>query len=158
VAEVVFSQPIRLCPVEELIWSKAYVMERERFDGADVAHLLRARLRDLNWPRLLRRFGPDWRVLFSHLILFGYIYPGERDRVPGAVMEELLNRLRQERNDQAPTEHLCQGTLLSREQYLIDLRSWGYGDARLKPNGSLNSVEIAHWTDAIDKESSTGVS
>ena len=31
-----------LCPAEEMIWSKAFVMGRERFDGADVIHLVRA--------------------------------------------------------------------------------------------------------------------
>ncbi len=30
--------PVKLCPPEEMIWSKSFVMERERFDGADVAH------------------------------------------------------------------------------------------------------------------------
>src|ERR1043166_5296031 len=32
--------PVRFCPLEEMIWSKAYVMERERYDGHDVTHLL----------------------------------------------------------------------------------------------------------------------
>ena len=32
---------VRLSPVEEMIWSKAFLQERERFDGADVLHLLR---------------------------------------------------------------------------------------------------------------------
>jgi hypothetical protein len=27
--------PVRLCPPEEMIWSKAFIMERERYDGAD---------------------------------------------------------------------------------------------------------------------------
>src|SRR5207244_3254521 len=40
--------PVRLMPVEEMIWSKAFLMERERFDGADVAHLIRAAHRDLD--------------------------------------------------------------------------------------------------------------
>lgn len=31
------------CPVEETIWSKAFIMERERYDGADIAHLVHAR-------------------------------------------------------------------------------------------------------------------
>jgi len=30
----------------------------------------------------VRRFGDAWPVLLSHLILFGFIYPGERGRVP----------------------------------------------------------------------------
>ena len=64
-------------PVEEMIWSKAFLMERERFDGADVLHLMRARQKEINWPRLLSRFGEHWRVLLSHLVLFPYVYPNE---------------------------------------------------------------------------------
>jgi hypothetical protein len=30
----------KIVPPEEFIWQKSYVMERERFDGADVIHLL----------------------------------------------------------------------------------------------------------------------
>jgi Nucleotidyl transferase of unknown function (DUF2204) len=63
---------------EEMIWQKAYVMERERFDGADVAHLLLSCDQALSWERLLNRFGPDWRLLFAHLILFGFLYPAHR--------------------------------------------------------------------------------
>ena len=54
--------PVKLIPAEENLWSKAFVMERERFDGADVAHLIQRTGRDLDWDRLLRRFGPHWRV------------------------------------------------------------------------------------------------
>ncbi|HTG09919.1 MAG TPA: nucleotidyltransferase, partial [Candidatus Eisenbacteria bacterium] len=32
VPATVMGQPVRLCPVEETIWSKSYVMERERYD------------------------------------------------------------------------------------------------------------------------------
>ena len=31
---------VLVAPAEESIWSKAFVMERERFDGADVAHII----------------------------------------------------------------------------------------------------------------------
>ena len=64
-------------PIEEMIWSKAFLMERERFDGADVLHLVRARQKEINWPRLLSRFGEHWRVLLSHLVLFPYVYPND---------------------------------------------------------------------------------
>src|SRR5262245_16613281 len=59
---------VRISPVEEMIWSKAFIQERERFDGADVLHLLRETGPSLDWPRLLMRFGDYWRVLLSHLI------------------------------------------------------------------------------------------
>src|SRR5262245_51067035 len=48
--------PVQLCPPEEMIWSKGYVMERERFDGADVVHLIHTCGPVLDWHRLLRRF------------------------------------------------------------------------------------------------------
>ena len=45
----VLGVPVRLCPPEEMIWSKAFIMERERYDGADVAHLILACGRELDW-------------------------------------------------------------------------------------------------------------
>jgi hypothetical protein len=141
--------PVRLCPPEEIIWSKGYVMERERFDGADIAHIIRQSGQDFDWRRLLRRFGPDWRILFAHLVMFGFIYPGERDKVPSWVMYELSDRLRREWEQPETAKKLCQGTLLSREQYLVDIGMWGYEDGRLKPRGRMTADEITHWTAAI---------
>jgi hypothetical protein len=129
----VFGLPVQLCPAEETIWSKAFVMERERYDGADVAHLLRAYGDRLDWQRLLDRFDSHWRVLFSHLILFGFIYPDERDCIPGFVMDTMLDRLRSEMQSPPTAGRLCQGTLLSKAQYVIDLDRWGYQDARCQP-------------------------
>jgi hypothetical protein len=143
--------PVKLCAPEEMIWMKAYIMERERFDGADIAHILRCYAEEIDWPHLVRRFGPDWRVLLSHLILFGYIYPGERARIPAAIMEDLITRLRSEARTAGP-ERLCRGTLLSRQQYLVDVQEWGLRDARLEERVQMNEKDIAHWTDAIDKE------
>lgn len=143
---------VRLIPPEELLCSKAFIQERERFDGADVAHLLRACAGRLDWRRLFVRFGPNWRVLLAHLVLFGFIYPGERDKVPAAVMEALTRRLMAETAlpPAAADQGRCRGTLLSREQYLVDLEQWGYSDARLQPEGALSAEEIAVWTEAIE--------
>ena len=73
---------VLVAPPEESIWSKSFVMERERFDGADVAHIILALGDTLDWRRLIDRFGPHWRVLFAHLVLFGFIYPSVRSKVP----------------------------------------------------------------------------
>ncbi len=141
-----FGEPILLCPVEEIIWSKSFVCERERFDGADVNHLLRARGRELDWDRLLARFGPHWRVLLAHLVLFGFVYPSERDAVPAWVMGELLRRLQ---GESAPAgRRVCQGTLLSRIQYTIDMDRWGYADARLDDEAGMTRQEADDWTEA----------
>ena len=147
--------PVKLCPPEEMIWSKSFVMERERYDGADVAHILRARAQSLDWQRLLERFGPRWRVLLSHLILFGFIYPAERSVIPAWVMRELIDRLSAELKTDAPVGRVCQGTVLSRAQYLVDLDQWGYQDGRIVPHGNMTPEETALWTAAIEGEKKT---
>jgi hypothetical protein len=150
----VFHTPVLLCPVEETIWSKSFVMERERFDGADIAHLLRGSARKIDWRRLLARFGPHWRVLLGHLVFFGFIYPGERDAIPEWVIFELTDRLRTESGTPASADRVCQGTFISRAQYLVDIEHWGYADARAL-TGRMTPADIGLWTDAIATEQPT---
>jgi hypothetical protein len=148
-AEVLGMQ-LLVCPAEEVIWSKAFVLERERFDGADVAHMIRDAGAGLDWQRLLRRFGAQWRVLLAHLVLFGFVYPGERDRVPAWVMRALSRRLQNDLASEPGAAGVCRGTLLSREQYLVDLERLGYADGRLlSPEVHMSPDDIAHWTRAI---------
>lgn len=142
----VWGVPVRFCAPEEAIWSKAFVMERERYDGADVAHLLLACAERMDWHRLLRRFGPHWRVLLSHLILFEFIYPVKRHLVPDWLWRDLWEQMRGERNEPPIDNRLCQGTLLSRTQYLHDVERGRYRDARLGPHGSMTAEEVAQWT------------
>jgi len=149
----VMGQTVGLCPAEETIWSKAFVMERERYDGADIAHLIHARAGSLDWGRLARRFRGHWRVLLSHLILFGFIYPSERRRIPEPLMRRCLHLLEREMR-QAPSRRVCRGTLTSRAQYLVDIQVWGYEDARLLPHGSMSEEDASVWTAAIDEATS----
>ena len=143
----------KLCALEEMIWMKAYIMERERFDGADIAHLLLKCADKLDWPHLVQRFGSDWRVLLSHLVLFGYVYPTELGRIPTTVMNELIDRLQQE-TPASGHKPVCRGTLLSRKQYLIDVEKWGFEDARLEQRVQMSSTDIARWTKAGEKQES----
>jgi len=149
----IFAVPVRFCAVEEAIWSKAFIMERERYDGADIAHLLLAGAPSMDWHRLLRRFGAQWRVLLSHLILFGFIYPGQAHSVPAWLMHDLWMRLRDEIDGPAEDSPLCQGTLLSRTQYLYDIENWGYVDARLSPPAVMTAEDVERWTEkALQKD------
>lgn len=140
---------VQLCPPEEILWTKAFIMERERYDGADVAHLLRCCGLGLNWDRLLYLFGEDWRVLMSHLVLFGFIYPSECALIPHDVMAMLADRLQREVHAPVSDERVCRGTLLSRAQFLVDIERWGYKDARVG-RGLMTEEEVEDWTDAVD--------
>jgi hypothetical protein len=125
---------VRLIPPEEMIWSKAFVQDRYRYDGADIAHILRRQGRTLDWRRLLKRMDPEWEILFAHLLNVRFIYPSARNIVPGWVLDELLAKLEHDRNRvhrggprPAP---VCRGTLLTPHDYIEDVTAWGYADAR----------------------------
>lgn len=148
----VFGFPVRFCPPEEMIWTKAFIMERERYDGGDIAHLILKCSERLDWHRLLNRFGSHWRVLLSHLVLFEYIYPSEKHRVPEQVLRELLRRLDADLTAPIPVDPACQGPLLSRTQYRVDIEKMGYKDARLAPDSNMSAEETTDWTAAGDAE------
>ncbi len=148
----IFGAEVLLAPVEEMIWSKSFIMERERYDGADVAHMLHSQGEKLDWPRMLARFGPYWRVLLSHLVLFNFIYPFDRTKLPEAVTQFLLRRLRKEMTSPTPEDRVCNGTLLSRGQYLVDVEEWGYRDGRLDSPSRMTPSDIMHWTQAMREE------
>ncbi len=148
----VLDVPVKLCPPEEVIWSKAFIHERERYDGADIMHMLLACAATLDWDRLLKRFGEHWRVLLAYLCQFGFVYPSERARIPEWVMTSLLMRLNEELRAPPPQERICQGTLFSREQYLPDVEQWGFSDARLTMTHAMTETEVAQWTQAIEQK------
>lgn len=148
----VLGLPVKICAPEEMIWSKAYVMARDRYDGADIAHLILACGKTMNWSRLVDQFGDHWRVLMSHLVLYGFIYPGQRSHIPAWVMQTFSQRLLQETDDAPDAEDLCQGALLAPLQYLTDLDRWGYRDGRVQPEGSLQPEDVAQWTEHLQEE------
>ena len=135
---------VLLVPAEELIWSKVYVQERDRFDGADIIHIIRRQGPLLDWRRLLERMGPYWEVLFAHLIAFRFVYPTERDKVPEWLVRELLRRVERQLTSPPPLTPVCRGTLLSRVQYEVDTSEWGYLDAR--------DLAAQHAYDPADKQ------
>jgi hypothetical protein len=133
--------PVRLVAVEETIWCKSFVQDRDRFDGSDIAHLILCRGSKIDWDHLVRRFaGGHESVLLAHLILFRYIYPTER----GCVSDELIDRLISiTRAEPKSKTKLCRGTNLANRAYGMDIRRWGFTDARLQPHGSLTPDQIA---------------
>ncbi|HXV82255.1 MAG TPA: nucleotidyltransferase family protein [Candidatus Binatia bacterium] len=148
----IFGFPVKFCPPEEMIWMKAFIMERERYDGGDVAHLLLKCGNRLDWGRLVSRFGFHWRVLLGHLILFGYIYPSERQQIPHEVIRELVDQLARELGEPNSAGQSCQGPLLSRTQYRPDIEKMGFQDARLTNGSKMSPEEAIDWTDAGELE------
>jgi hypothetical protein len=132
---------VLIAPAEETLWSKCFVQERDRFDGADVAHLLLRRSATFDWQRLLRRSQGHEAVLLAHLLLFHYVYPNEQ-RLPAWVMAELGRRAENPASQQG---RVCRGTNLAPHQYRQDVEHWGFTDARRQPLGPLRVDDIARF-------------
>lgn len=125
----IFGHPVRITPLEELIVSKAYRMRRNGFDGADVAHLLLQHGESLDWKRLLNKMDMYWEVLLTHIILFRFIYPSERERVvPKWILDELMSRVAAQMELPTPQDKVSRGLILSTEDFKIDIEQWGFRD------------------------------
>ncbi|MGE0759039.1 MAG: nucleotidyltransferase [Pirellulaceae bacterium] len=152
---IILGEPVQLVPIEEMIWQKAFIMERHRYDGSDVVHLLHYYCESLDWDRLLRRFGEYWPVLLSALVLYRFAFPTDKPRRADKILQSLLHRMEENLNGppaaRQPTVPLCRGTLLSLLDYLPAIDEWGYRDARLVPWGNLTSHDIALWTNTFEK-------
>jgi hypothetical protein len=119
---------VRVVPPTELVWSKLFVQDRYRFDGADIAHVILKQSAEIDWHRLLSYAEQFWEVLLAHLINFRFIYPTERDCIPSWLMEELLGRVQAQADLPAPRMKVCRGRHFSRADYQVDVDAWGFAD------------------------------
>src|SRR5215467_11021660 len=120
----VFGVPIRVLAPEELIASKVFVTRRERFDGADICHVIYGTKGQFDWDHLLRLLGEHWEMLLWCLVLYQYVYPASSEYVPREIWDELLQRLKIEL--QHPNKHLqFRGSLIDENMFAIDVDEWG---------------------------------
>jgi len=125
------SHPARVCGIEsrvlapeEMIASKLFVTRRERFDGADIAHLVYGAHGNLQWDRILELASEHWELVLWSLVLFRYVYPASSDLVPQSVWQDLLSRFSKEiQSAQAGAKF--RGTLIDDAMFAIDVEEWG---------------------------------
>ena len=118
----VLGVPVKMLAPEELIASKLFVAFRERFDGADIAHVMYAAGKRMDWPRTLELVGEHWGVLLWSVVLFHYVYP-RSDAVPKWVWRELLGKLISELAFPDPQASF-RGSLIDERMFAIDVAEW----------------------------------
>ena len=124
-----FETKVKLVPPTQFVWSKIYVQDRYRYDGADVTHMLLKRSADIDWTQLISNMELHWEVLLVAVLNFRFIYPSERDLIPRWVMDELLERLRAQLEMPAAEKKVCRGRIFSPRDYAIDISDWGFAEA-----------------------------
>ena len=119
--------PVQYVGPEEMIWCKAYVQNRLRYDGADIQHILLRYGKKLDWEHLLSRLNQHWHLLLSILVLFQFIYPADyRGILPEWLFTELLTRARAQYELPEVVRPVCLGPLIDQHQYVTDLEEWHY--------------------------------
>jgi len=142
-AGILAATQVRIAPAEELMWHRLYVSERHRHDMADVLHLILCRGDELDWERLLRRLHQHHLLLIAHIHLFDFVYPGHRTRVPDWVRDHLVQLVAA--GPGAPGDPtVCQGTLISRFSFSIDVKEWGLHDPREDAIRLTAALPIVH--------------
>jgi hypothetical protein len=109
-------QQLRLLPPEELLWTKLYVIQRDRCDWPDVLNLIYSRGDTLDWEHLLKRLGADAALLAGVLSLFAWLCPGRVWTIP----DWLWGRLKMMK----PTPSAMAPEVNRHHVGLIDSRPW----------------------------------
>jgi hypothetical protein len=124
---VILGVATRILAAEELLASKLFVVRRERFDGADIAHTIYATRGQIDWNRIMELVGSQWEMLLWTLVLYRYIYPAQSHYVPLDIWTQLVNRLMVQIQNPDPGAPF-RGSLVDENMFAIDVNEWGLDD------------------------------
>lgn len=130
----------RVLAAEELLASKLFVTRRERFDGADISHIIFATRGNLDWLRILQLAGDHWELVLWNLILFRYVYPAQSKLVPQSVWRDLLTKFSELVLTRASGGKF-RGSLVDDAMFAIDVEEWGLEN--LLPEYQQRRMKIA---------------
>jgi hypothetical protein len=138
--------PARICGVssrvlapEETLASKLFVTRRERFDGADIAHIIFAARGKLDWGRILQLAGEHWELVLWSMLLFKYVYPAHTKYVPLTLWDDLMGRLAADLRRTDSTAKF-RGTLIDDAMFAIDVEEWGLDNLMLEQRARRSKI------------------
>jgi hypothetical protein len=102
-----------------------YVARSDRFDGADIVHVILATRGKLDWCRLRAHMKDDLQLLYWYLVLFDFVYPGHRDYLPTELMAECVEAMRT-RWLNPPPPGAFKGMRLDPLRFAVDVEDWNY--------------------------------
>jgi hypothetical protein len=106
---------IHLLPAEETLWTKLYVLQRDRCDWPDALNMLYIVGPDLNWARLTDLVDADSGLLAGVVAVFRWLCPARAQQLPPWLWSRLgLN---------PPASGDARGHVAERAR-LLDSRPW----------------------------------
>ena len=107
-------EKLQVLPMEEFLWCKLYIMQRDHCDWTDVFNLVYANGNHLDWVHIINRLEEDVPLLRAMLEIYSWLCPKKARRLPATLWKQLKmidpskNRLRARR------DHI----------WLLDTRAW----------------------------------
>ncbi len=78
-----------LMPIEEFLWCKFYIVQRDHCDWIDILNVLYMHAESINWTSLLNRLGEDQPLLAGVLSVFAWMCPDRAGQLPRGLWREL---------------------------------------------------------------------
>ena len=75
-------EKIKVIPLEEFIWCKLYILQRDHCDWTDLLNLLHAAGARIDWNHLLERLEDDLPLLRGLLSVYGWLCPNRAQLLP----------------------------------------------------------------------------
>ncbi len=116
-----FGQEVRVIPPEELIWSKLYVLQKDRCDWPDIINLIQVCGPSLDWDHLLARVGADRPLVKGILSVFSWVSPARAASIPRRVWASFG----------LPSPATADAEA-SRREDLLDTRPWLLADSQCR--------------------------
>jgi hypothetical protein len=125
----VAGEKLRLLAPEDSLWSKLYIIQKDRSDWTDCLNMLYGVGPRMDWSKLIRNVGSDLPLLAGLVSVFSWLAPDRARALPLWIWEDLRLRM--------PEEHLDDNALRQRVDF-IDSRPWFYPLLRdpEDPNGA----------------------
>jgi hypothetical protein len=112
---------VRFISPEDLVWCKIYVQSRDRYDAADINHMILLKGKEMKWEELKKRMDQHWHLLLAQFLNYQFVYPSERDNVPKWLFDDLLKRAAEQYEHAASLDKVCLGPIIDQIQYDIDI-------------------------------------
>jgi hypothetical protein len=88
-AATVRGEALAVIPMEEFLWCKLYILQRDHCDWTDAFNLLYAVGPQINWDHLLDRLDEDWPLLKGLLSVYGWLCPRQAKKLPQSLRKRL---------------------------------------------------------------------
>jgi hypothetical protein len=139
-AGILAGTQVRVAPPEELLWHRLFVSERHRSDVSDVLHLI--------LPAAMSSTGSGCSAgsmctgaCCSHRCTCTTTSIPDTGRASRSGSGAAVRRTRRRRS-RTGDPSICQGTLISRFSYNIDVNEWGFRDLRKEATIATRQLPI----------------